>query len=65
MVRPIVHIVDTSIVQNVIRRTTLIMIDIPRLMKGLEKSMTCSLSAVIVSGAMARSASLGNANNTE
>ena len=35
----------------------LIMILIPRLMKGLEKSMTFSLTEVIVSGAMAKSAS--------
>ena len=35
----------------------LIMMLIPRLMKGFEKSMTLSLSAVMVRGAMAMSAS--------
>ena len=36
-----------------------IMIDMPSFIKGLEKSMTLSLLAVMVRGAMARSASFG------
>ena len=42
----------------------LIMMLMPRLRKGFEKSMTCSRSAVMVRGAMARSASCKHARRT-